>query len=125
MTVWLFLEFSVMALTSTCPTLFSKGCGQAFNNEQETFIQKVYIKLHEILPFENGKRTLMKPFTKETAKPNIKNDLLNSNKLGKEMVLAYVGPRFCNQVHNVSTEKRPIGEFLLRFRQEKSRKEKG
>ena len=45
--------------------------------------------------------------------------------MGKGMVLAYVGPRFCNQGHNVSTGKRPMkGEFLLRSRQEKSRKEK-
>ena len=63
-------------------------------------------------PFKGERRTLVKPFTDQKAKAMIQHDMLNSQKIGHEMILAYV-PRFCSYEHPISSEKKRMKKKLL------------
>ena len=105
-----FLE-EIMGKTKVSPFL-SKGTGKAYLEEEESFIKKFLLTLQTIEPFSIRKSSLIKPFTNDLGKPNIRN-LLNSKHIGKEMLLAYIRPRFCDQEHVISFEKKPMKRKML------------
>ena len=98
---------------STKPSFFSKGCGAKYKNQQESFVKSFFEKLDEVRPFSAEGRELRKPFTEEEVKDNIRNDMLNSKQIGHDMLLAYVLPRFCNQKHDIPSEKRPMKRKVI------------
>ena len=60
-------------------------------------------------------RVLRQPFTTTLAKPSVKKDFLGRDifgserkDYGKELLISYVKPRFCNSIHEINKEKLPM-----------------
>lgn len=101
-----------------------KGCGKKFINQQQFFIQKFVSKLEQCDPFISNERKLVKPFTTVFAKPNIRDDMVNSEELGKQWVMAYVSPRFCMRSHTTLSEKSRMKKKILSVFQSGEEKKK-
>ena len=56
----------------------------------------------------SNNRILVQPFTSRAVNASVRYDMLHSDDIGKEHVLAYVKPRFCGQIHTICSEKRPM-----------------
>ena len=112
----------ILGISATKHTFPSKGCTQNFLELSEQYISAFQTKFEEIKPFMDLKRKLTKPFTEIVASDTIRNDMLRSKEIGKEVVEAYVKPRFCHSMHSIRSENQPMKKNKLKVFQKHQNK---
>ena len=100
-----------------------KACSKSFVEKQESFLVTFYNKFAECDPFGTKHRPLFIPFTQDLAKKNVRDDMLNAEEIGREVLLAYVKPRYCSP-HDVTTEIQPMKRIRLALFKPPSRESK-
>ena len=94
-----------------------KGCAKNFINIQESYISKFKTKLEECSPFAFEKRKLTQPFTTKEANSKVVDELLDSETLGKRILVSYVEPRYLN--HGISSIPPMRRRMIANFRPER------
>ena len=98
----------------------AKGCTRSWLNIQEKYVTIFNKMISAENPFKVQKRLLYQPFTSKVVKDCTRLDILGRNKFGevrkdygKEILISYVKPRFCQDVHNIDSEKIPMSKKIL------------
>ena len=109
----------------------AKGCSRRWLCMQEQNILLFFNMLTNEKPFKIESRELRQPFTTTMAKKSVEKDFLGREAFGsertdygKELLISYIKPRFCNDVHSVDREKLPMQRKTLSLFPKTSKRKK-
>ena len=120
-----FIE-EILGIKESEDITITKGCTSNFLDLCEEYIVAFENKLQEIEPFVNEGRKLKQPYTNIEPSEKIKKDMLESKKIGREVVEGYVKTRFCDRLHNIHQENLPMKKIKLSlFKKPQKKKKQG